>query len=276
MQNKNLFLKIKQKIGITQCQIINFNNHILVHLFMQKHEWFKDWFNSPYYHLLYNNRDDSEADFFITNLCDFLKLNQTAKLWDLACGKGRHAIALNKKGFTVVGTDLSKQSINQASTHNNDTLDFYIHDMRTPFRINYFDAVFNLFTSIGYFKNFNDNFLVFKNVSQALKLNGYFVIDFFNANKVCAGLKPIYNEIRGDIDFKINKQIVDKTIHKRIEFTTQNKHYFFEETVSLLTKTDFENFAQQANLNLVHTFGNYNLEEFNTETSDRLILIFKK
>ncbi len=243
---------------------------------MSNAEWFKDWFNSPYYHLLYNNRDETEADFFITNLCNFLKLSSGSKIWDLACGKGRHSKALNKKGFTVVGTDLSKQSISNANLSSNVSLDFFVHDMRAPFRINYFESVFNLFTSIGYFENFKDNFLVFKNVAQALKPNGYFVVDFFNANKVCSVLKPNYLEKRDNIDFKITKQIIDKTIHKRIEFTAESKHYFFEETVSLLTKTDFENFAKQSNLNLVNTFGSYNLDEFNLETSDRLILIFKK
>jgi SAM-dependent methyltransferase len=243
---------------------------------MENVEWFKDWFNSPYYHLLYNNRSETEADFFITNLCNYLKLNQNAKLWDLACGKGRHSIALNKKGYVVTGTDLSRHNISEASQYNNATLDFFIHDMRTPFRVNYFDAVLNLFTSIGYFKNFKDNFLVFKNVTHALKSNGYFVVDFFNANKVCNSMKPTYCEKRGEIVFNIHKQIINNEIHKRIEFTDNGKNYFFEETVSLLTKSDFESFASCCNLKLVNTFGNYNLDDFNTETSDRLILIFKK
>ncbi|MDX2174694.1 MAG: methyltransferase domain-containing protein [Bacteroidota bacterium] len=243
---------------------------------MENAEWFKDWFNSPYYHLLYNNRSETEADFFISNICNFLNLNKGAKLWDLACGKGRHSLALNKKGYVVTGTDLSRQNIFEASQNCNPTLDFYIHDMRTPFRVNYFDAVFNLFTSIGYFKNFKDNFLVLKNVDHALKSNGYFVVDFFNANKVRKTIKPTYIEKRGDILFNIHKQIINNEIHKRIGFNDKGKSYFFEETVSLLTKSDFESFANSCNLKLVNTFGSYNLDDFDNETSDRLILIFKK
>lgn len=243
---------------------------------MENAEWFKDWFNSPYYHLLYNNRSETEADFFISNICNFLKLNPGAKIWDLACGKGRHSIALNKKGYSVTGTDLSKKSIIEANRSSNDSLDFFIHDMRTPFRVNYFDAVFNLFTSIGYFKNFKDNYLVFKNIDQALKSGGYFVVDFFNANKVCKTIKPTYIEKRGDILFNIHKQIINNEIHKRIEFADKGKSYFFEETVSLLTKSDFEAFANNCNFKLVNTFGSYSLDDFNIESSDRLILIFKK
>jgi SAM-dependent methyltransferase len=231
---------------------------------MKKAEWFKDWFNSPYYHLLYNNRNEQEANLFIDKLCAFLNLQPNNFIWDLACGKGRHAIAINKKGYTVVGTDLANNSIAEANKNANQSLDFYVHDMRTPF------------TSIGYFSNYNDNFLVFKYITQALKPNGILVVDFFNAKKVCDGIKPNYTEQRGDITFNISKKIENNIIHKKIEFETEIKSYFFEESVSLLNKHDFENFASQSNLTLLHTFGNYNLDAFNENTSDRLILIFKK
>ncbi|NQX98132.1 MAG: hypothetical protein HRT73_09675, partial [Flavobacteriales bacterium] len=36
-------------------------------------EWFEDWFDSPYYHILYKNRDDKEAKDFISNLINYLK-----------------------------------------------------------------------------------------------------------------------------------------------------------------------------------------------------------
>jgi SAM-dependent methyltransferase len=243
---------------------------------MNKAEWYVDWFNSPYYHLLYNNRNVAEANFFIDNLCDKLQLKTHSKIWDLACGKGRHSIALNKKGFDVVGTDLSKNNIKDALLQSNNHLDFFVHDMREPFRINYFDAVFNLFTSIGYFQNFKDNFLVFKNVCKALNPNGVFVVDFLNAEKIPNTLKMDYVEQREGIKFHINKKVIDNTINKHIEFKSDGKHYYFEETVSLLKKSDFENFAVSAGLKLECVFGNYKFENFDSNTSERLILIFKK
>ena len=243
---------------------------------MDNAQWYVDWFNSPYYHLLYNNRNYDEANFFIDNLCDRLNLQPHARLWDIACGKGRHAFALNKKGFHVTGTDLSRNSIREALQSSNDMLDFYVHDMREPFRVNYFDAVLNLFTSIGYFKNFKDNFIVFKNVATALKPGGFFVIDFFNSEKVLANFHGDYTEQRGEIDFHIHKQIIDNTIRKCIDFAHNNTAYHFEEYVSLLKKADFENFAENAGLQLHSVFGNYKLEPFDPESSERLILIFKK
>jgi ubiquinone/menaquinone biosynthesis C-methylase UbiE len=243
---------------------------------MNNAEWYVNWFNSPYYHLLYNNRSTDEANFFIDNLCSKLNLQPHAKLWDVACGKGRHAIALNKKGFDVTGSDLSKNSIKEALQSSNTTLDFFVHDMREPFRINYFDAAFNLFTSIGYFKNFKDNFLVFKNVAKALKPGGFFVIDFFNSENVTHNYQADYTEHRGPIDFHIQKKIAGKTILKCIDFVHNTKEYHFEEFVSLLNRADFESFAASAELTLHCVFGNYRLDAFDPTSSDRLILIFKK
>jgi SAM-dependent methyltransferase len=243
---------------------------------MENAEWYVDWFNSPYYHLLYNNRNYSEANFFIDKLCDNLKLAPNSAIWDLACGKGRHSIALNKKGFHVIGTDLSVNSITSASQNSNRHLEFFVHDMRQPFKVNYFDTVFNLFTSIGYFKNFHDNYAVFKNVSLALKPQGVFVIDFFNSAKIIGSFKSIYIEQRDTVTFEIKKKIINNAIVKRIEFTDAGKNFYFEETVSLLSRSDFEDFAKSAGLTLENCYGSYKLEAFDEKISERLILIFKK
>lgn len=191
---------------------------------MNNSKWYENWFNSPYYHLLYNKRDDKEADFFIEQLCDELKLKANAKLWDIACGRGRHAIALNKKGFSVTGTDLSENNITEALQYKNTSLNFFVHDMRKPFRSNEFDAVLNLFTSIGYFENINDNALVFESATQALKKNAYFVIDFFNSEKIYdAVFEPEYKEQRNHVHFLIQKKIVDNKIVKQMETSTRKE-----------------------------------------------------
>jgi SAM-dependent methyltransferase len=243
---------------------------------MEKSCWYRDWFNSPYYHLLYNKRDEVEADYFISKLTSHLKLQEGAKVWDLACGKGRHVIALARKGYNVVGTDLSEKSIREAAALNEPRTEFYVHDMRKPFRTNYFDCVLNLFTSIGYFENKEDNLHVFKTAWLALKPGGRFIIDFFNAEKVSRSIVPHYVEQRGNITFSIDKKIENKVIRKTITFEHIGKQHQYEENVSLLEKEDFENFASRSNFSAREVFGNYNLQPFDKNGSDRLIMIFKK
>ena len=238
--------------------------------------WFKDWFNSPYYHVLYRNRDESEAAKFIDNLTQHLSLAHEDEIWDLACGKGRHAVYLNKKGFRVVGTDLSLNNISCAGDGIKDGLEFYVHDMRNPFRINYFTYVLNLFTSIGYFEKDNDTVKVFKNVFQSLKPGGRFVIDFFNADSVLKKMMAVEEKTIEGITFKISKRTEDKKIIKRIDFSDKGKNYFFEEQVSLYNEADFENFGKKAGFKTETVFGDYNLNSFTKEDSERLIIIFKK
>ena len=96
----------------------------------KKKYWFESWFDSPYYHLLYQNRDSGEAKHFIDNLTNYLHLPKQSKLLDLACGKGRHSIYFSQKKFITTGIDLSEQSIHYALQFENDSLSFFIHDMR--------------------------------------------------------------------------------------------------------------------------------------------------
>jgi SAM-dependent methyltransferase len=238
--------------------------------------WYKDWFNSPYYHVLYKSRDYNEAATFINNLIAHLQLSKSDNVWDLACGKGRHSIYLNSKGINVIGTDLSDNSISEALQSSNDKLEFFVHDMRTPFRINYFTHVFNLFTSIGYFENDHDNLKVFKSVHSALKPGGVFVIDFFNCKKVMECMLPQETKVIEGISFSILKTVQDNKIIKRIEFSDKGHDYFFEEKVSLLNKDDFMKLAQQCGFTLQAAFGDYSLNAFDQNNSERLILIFKK
>ena len=72
-------------------------------------EWFEDWFNSKYYHILYQKRDDKEAEQFLSILQKFFKKED--QILDIACGSGRHTIHLNNLGYNTTGIDLSEESI---------------------------------------------------------------------------------------------------------------------------------------------------------------------
>lgn len=239
-------------------------------------EWFSSWFDTPYYHTLYKHRDYSEAALFIDTITEFLKLPQNADCWDLCCGKGRHSIYLKEKGYRVVGTDLSVQSISDATKSANDTLEFYSHDMRKLFRTNYFDAIFNLFTSFGYFENRHDDVNVFNAVEKALKPGGKFVFDFFNTECVRNNLIKKDEKTIDGIIFRISKTIENNTVIKNINFTDKGQSFHFEERVKLFDKAYFEGLAKECNLSVINVFGNYQLEDFNINSSPRLILVLQK
>ena len=114
--------------------------------------WFETWFNTSYYHILYKDRDFAEAEHFISLLVEDLSLKENAHIIDLACGKGRHSLFLNSLGYSVLGLDLSEESIlynKEFEKSESPSLKFGVHDMRNPIEGAPADAVFNLFTSFG-------------------------------------------------------------------------------------------------------------------------------
>jgi SAM-dependent methyltransferase len=236
-------------------------------------EWFDKWFDSPYYHILYKNRNEGEAELFIDNLLAKIDLPANARAVDIACGKGRHAIYLNKKGFDVTGIDISAESIKHAKQYETDTLHFFVHDMRRPFVTNYFDLAVNLFTSFGYFKTERENELAIKTMSLALKKNGILVIDFFNAELTLKKLIPAEEKTVDKIKFNIKKKLLNKTIIKEIDFDDSNKHCHFTEKVQALTLTDFERYFKAAGLKIINLFGDYSLNPYKPAESERLIIV---
>jgi len=239
-------------------------------------EWFGDWFNSPYYHVLYKNRDDNEAQFFINHLVKYLKVGKGDKLLDVACGKGRHAIFLNSLGFEVDGIDLSESNISLAKTHENESLRFYEHDMREPFKNEHYDFVFNLFTSIGYFEDEADNQKAITAITASLKNRGFFILDFLNPYKVINHLVDEEIKLIEGIEFHINRSFDGTYIIKDIRFEDGGKNYQFQEKVKAIRRMDFLDYFRNANLLLKDTFGSYSLEEYHPEQSDRMIFITQK
>ena len=239
-------------------------------------KWFQKWFNSPYYHILYKQRNLAEAEFFIDNLVAYLKLSTNAYLLDIACGRGRHSIYLNKKGFDVTGIDLSIESIKYAKQYENSRLNFYVHDMRHLFYNSFFDVALNLFTSFGYFETDQEHIDALKNFNTALRPGGLLVLDFFNSQKIIETLSANMEKTVDGIDFKIHKEINHHCIFKTIDFKDKGKDYSFTEEVKVYTMEDFQSFFSQSGFEIMHCFGNYNLEEFDKHNSDRLIFICKK
>ena len=236
--------------------------------------WFSSWFDTPYYHILYKDRNDHEAQHFMDNLTQHLNLPEKAKVLDLACGKGRHSIYLNQLGYNVLGADLSENSIEEANKSANENLSFKVHDMRDTFEEKY-DAIFNLFTSFGYFENDEDDLTTLKAIKNSLTEYGFAVIDFMNVPQVLENLVPEETKTVDGIDFHLKRYLKDGHICKEINFEDQGQQFHFTEKVKALTLQDFETMMEKAEIYLLEIYGDYKLKKYHKTESERLILIFK-
>lgn len=238
-------------------------------------QWFEEWFDTPYYHILYSNRDYKEAENFLNLLTDFLNLEEKSKIIDLACGKGRHSVYLNKLGYKVLGLDLSEQSINYDKQFENESLKFRVHDMRDEIESGPVDAVFNLFTSFGYFETEEEDKSVFRSVAGVLKNEGYFVLDFLNADYVKNIIVPQSSVEKENIIFNIKKHIEDDFIIKEIDFEDQGKQFHFFERVKLTSAEKILKFADEFGFELIKRWGDYQLSDFEENCSPRCINLFR-
>jgi len=241
-------------------------------------EWYRYWFDSPFYHRLYHEKDERDADNCIRKLIEFLQPPAGSRMLDVACGRGRHSRILAKMGYEVTGFDLSVNNVMYAKQFETDNLSFYQHDMRYPFWINYFNYAFNFFTSFGYFATRREHDDAIRTVSASLRAGGVFVIDYLNVHYAEARL--VHNELR-NIDgtsYEIHKWHDEGHFYKRIlirdaSLAVPEEH---TEKVAKFSLGDFTEMLSFQNMQVVEVFGDYNLAAYDVLKSPRLIVVSKK
>lgn len=240
--------------------------------------WFVEWFNSPYYHLLYFKRDEAEAAAFINKIVEHLHPSTGAFALDIACGRGRHSIELSSKGFDVTGIDLSEISIAAAKEYENDKLHFYVHDMRLPFWINYFDYAFNLFTSFGYFRTRREHENSIRTVTQSLKPGGVFVIDYLNVHYAEDHLVHQSEVELEGVNFRLTKWFDETHFYKKIviEDDKLNEPLEYLEKVTKFSLGDFTEMLAYHQMQVQEVFGDYDLNNYDVKKSPRMIVVAKK
>lgn len=241
--------------------------------------WFESWFNSPYYHILYQHRDDREAELFIDHLYTHLKITKEHSILDLACGAGRHSIYMASKGNRVMGIDLASNSIEEAKLKAaekgySEGVQFQVEDMR-DFKLNIkFDFILNLFTSFGYFDTKAENEAVLNRAKNHLNENGIIVIDYLNSQLVRANGEENYTKTISEIDFTIRKFFDRDFVIKEIELNDHGKISKFREQVQLFELKEIQTMLENNGFQVKNHFGDYKLGEYKVD-SPRSIIVSK-
>lgn len=238
-------------------------------------EWFEEWFDTEYYHQLYQHRDTVEAKQFLSLITEKLNMQKGEHVLDLCCGKGRHAHFLASLGFEVTGIDLSHQNIEQASLSASGSEHFIRQDMRTPFGDGVYDVVFNMFTSFGYFENTEDDKLVLEHIYAALKPGGYFVFDFLNPNYVKENLEPRCESQIGMTQFESIRTIEGDRVFKKIFVKANCEIYPYVESVRLYEPTALLQMFGDIGFYEMNHFGSYQLSDYH-ENAKRSIFVLQK
>lgn len=245
-------------------------------------DWFKKWFSSKYYLELYQHRDEEDARWIINLLQRSISVSTRSKALDIACGSGRHSLELARRGFDVTGFDLSKFLIKEAakglkrSKEKDLKLKFLNKDMRHFNFDHSFDIAVNLFTSFGYFTDDEENFKVFKNVSDSLKKGGYFLFDFLNKNYLVKNIIPYSKKKHGEVTVIQRRKIEDGFVRKNIEIRNGIEKMSFTEVLKLYSPREFKKAFDSYDLKIIKQFGDYFGNNFDENKSQRLIILAKK
>lgn len=159
---------------------------------MNNKQWYEELFEN------YGQKYDNEV--FVQGTqgeCNFIEqeldFNKTLKILDVGCGTGRHAIELTKRGYNVVGIDLSESQLARArakASLENLNINFIKHDARNlPFSEEFDIALMLCEGGFPLMETDEMNFEILKNVSNALKPKAKFIFTTLN------GLFPLFHSI---------------------------------------------------------------------------------
>ena len=244
-----------------------------------KSDWFKDWFNTQEYLSVYQHRNESDAEEHIKLILENVRLSANAKILDMACGAGRHAILLARKNYNVTAVDLSDNLLSiakQTADEENLSINFVHSDIRKFNPNDTFDVILNLFTSFGYFETDEENISVLRKAYNLLTYEGHFVLDFFNSEYLVNNLVEYSTDFFEDSEIHIYRKIKEGRVTKKIVITKNGKISQYEESVRMFTKDELVDAITKIGFDIYKTFGDFLGNEFDKFNSPRLIMICKK
>ena len=143
-------------------------------------QWYRKIWTLDIQDMAWVEETQAQVDF----LCQVLQLQGDERVLDLACGFGRHALELARRGYQVVGVDITPEYVNEARAQADESgleAEFVCADLRELRFREAFDVVLNLADgAIGYLENDEENRRIFDVIAAALVPGGKHLMDVCN------------------------------------------------------------------------------------------------
>src|SRR5215471_389476 len=243
-------------------------------------EWFTHFFDDAYVAELSNQKSSGQTRHEVDFLLRSLRVSPRSRILDVACGYGRHAAELSRRGFRVVGADLSRAMLAEARQRFREgpRLRFVRGDMRRLHFAAEFDAVFSFFTSFGYFAP-GQNEAVLRRMARALRLGGRLLVDHRNPTHDAAlprrnwyrvGRRLVLGDHRFDPRTKVSEctQLVvadgrSRAVQRRFR-------------VQEFSLAEWRRMLGRAGLRLIRAYAGYDGRAYRAASSERLIVLAEK
>ena len=229
-------------------------------------DWYKDFFHGvtmDFWRLGMAPVTPEEVAF----LRRHLNIKPGAKLLDVPCGEGRHALELAQQGFRVTGVDLSESNIHAAGENARQlgiTLDLHCRDKRELPWSGEFDAAYCLGNSFGYLDDEGMNQFVAA-VAKSLKPGARFVIETaMAAESIIVNLDSHWWMKTDDLYVMIENHYLceESTLHTEMTFVRNGKTEMREFWHRVYTIAEIRTMLKRAGFSLAELFASTEEEPF--------------
>lgn len=234
-----------------------------------------------------NLMTDTPYELWLEHLLDAFKRYDLAgkEILDLACGTGEMSSRLARKGYKVIGVDLSPEmlEIAQEKSYSNNLQVIYVNqDLKELELHKKSDSVISFCDGFNYILDQNDLLNIFKKINTYLNDNGLFIFDISSEYKLKNVLgqnvfsdtgeevtyiwENYYDEETKILEFDLTIFTKENDLYKREEETHYQRAYSIDEIKSIMQESGFEL------LDILNT----NTNEKVSETAERIMFIGKK
>jgi ubiquinone/menaquinone biosynthesis C-methylase UbiE len=235
-----------------------------------------------FYDVLTENVDYSHKADFIEDILKENSINEGILL-DLACGTGSMSLLMAKKGYDVIGVDISSEMLSEAmqkTYEQENQILFLCQPMQELDLYGTVDAAICVLDSLNHIENTNDLEETFKRVSLFLNPNGVFVFDLntrYKHEHILANNTFVY-DCEDVYCVWQNKKLQD-SVEISLDFFERDEDVYYksEETFLEYTYDDqlVKDIIKKCGLKLIKCYDDYTRNEVGEKTQ-RTVYVVKK
>lgn len=247
---------------------------------MNKKWYYDDDFWITYGPVMFDKERINSASFEIDNLIMLSDLKPGDTIMDSCCGQGRHSIIFADRGLKVTGVDVTESYLKTAKERAQEKgleIEFVKDDILNFVREETFDGATNLYNSLGYFEDPDDDLVYFKNVFRSLKPGGRFIIECTGKEVLARDFRDCfwyeYDDFKIMVEYSINLSWTELETRwiflkdgKETDAVFRHRIFSAMELAGLLSDTGFSQ---------IEFFGDYDGSQYD-QNAKRLIAIATK
>ena len=220
-----------------------------------KSEWWQEFFPGVWLEFASTQWDEEANRSQAACLEKLLRLPPGAKVLDVPCGYGRHALTLAERGYRLTGVDFLAPHLDLGKAEAGKRgleVAWELRDMRDLPWASEFDAAFCYFTGFGYFDEAG-NLAFLKAVAKSLKPGGRFLLELLTTETLLPKFQPrSWDRVGGTLvlqdrtyDPAAGRILTEWTVLKGEEekrCSSSIRLYSYRELCELLASVGFGNF----------------------------------